>query len=374
MPLYTQNQDLNRIQLYLEKEIERVRQEIGQNTGGGGTSTGSGIKSFELSGQDLILTDSNDTAYRIDLSPILERVSSFSLDEGVLKIITTNREFMVTLPERDVIRGFEIDGKTLNLETDEEDYSVDLSGIAGKLTDFSITGRVISLTYDGKTEALTIPDSETITSFTRSGNVLTLTTSKGTKQVNLPVVDGGDTISEIKLISDTILQIVTDQKTHSLTLPTGGDTIKGLKVDNANTLILETNRGNFTTPIQRQGDIIEGLRVVDGKLFLDILGKESLSVTLPVGTGGGDDMGGDDDDNGDSQTPQVPTGQDTRSFLYALLSENREIILTEDGSDFIVSEEVQGHLEGLPAGREIAVLTEEGEVLLSEEGEIITYG
>ena len=365
MPLFSDNQELNRIQLYLEKEIQRVRDEIGQGAGAvaiGGS--GSGIGDLVLRGTVLVLTDADGKEYEIDLSPILEKIQDLTLTGDVLQLNTNNRNFMVTFPKRDVIRGFALANKILQLRTDEENYDVDLSRIAGTLSDFSISGRVISLEFDGSVRNVTLPpqnpSGDTIESFERSGNMITIGTDHGSHSVTLPDASG-DTILSLNLI-EHILQVKTDQGTHSIELPSGGDRINSLTVSQSNNLVLNTDRGNFVAPIPRQGDIIEGLRVVDGYLYLDILGKDSLSVKLPVSTGGESP-----DEGPDPDTPQVPTGRDVRSFKYALLSENDELVLVEPEDDFITLERISGHLEGLPPGYNNAILSEDGEVLITED-------
>ena len=378
MAIFTKNKDLDRIQLYLEKEIADLRQEIskaGINLGSfalaQGAGGGGGIRDLRLLGSEIIITDTRGQDYRLDLTPILEKITSFTLTGQALTIATNIRSFLVTLPLRDVIQGFSLTGRTLNLETDEENYAVDLSGVTGKITDFSISGRTISLTYDSTTRTVQVPDSELISSFSITAGVATLTTNRGEYRATLPEITA-DTIKNVRLIGDTILSIETDQKTHNLQLPSGGDTIQNLSVNASNNLILETVRGNFVTAIPRQGDLIEGLRVVDGTLFLDIVGKESFSVKLPVGTV---TPGPGDPDPGDGKTPNVPTGEDTRSFFNALHTESSGIILIEDGQDFFVTEDITGHVAGLPAGRDDAIITEGGEVLITEAVvDVITIG
>ena len=389
MAIFTKNKELDRIQLYLEREIANVRQEIrealrsrdpvnpnrnelsnrdfsaiGQGAllavGAGGIG-GSGIQSFTLLGSVLTITDTLDNDYNIDLAPILTRVESFSLTDNMLKLVTNSQEFVITIPTRDVIQGFELNGKTLTLDTDEEDYNVDLSSLTGTLSDFSITGRTISLTYEGTTSSVLVPDAELISGFDLTSRVLTLTTNRATYTATLPE-QTADTIQSVTL-TGTVLQITTDQKTHSLQLPSGGDTINNLRVNSSNVIVLETVRGNFTAQIPRQGDLIEGLRVVDGYLYLDIVGKDGFKVKLPVSTA----VTPDPDPEDPTETPDVPTGRDTRSLVSALQTELGEIILVEDGQDFLVREDITGHVAGLPAGRPDAILTETGEVLITEE-------
>ena len=376
MAIFTKNKDIDRIQLYLEREIDNLRQEVREAGGGLGSfalaqSAGGGIRSIELVGSDIVIFDTRGREFRLSLAPILEKINSFTLTGQVLTIATSVRDFIVSLPTRDVIRGFSLSGRTLNLETDEEDYAVDLSGVAGSISDFTITGRTISLTYDGTAHTVQVPENELVSSFTITSGVATLTTNRGEYRATLPEVTA-DTIQSVGLIGGSILSIKTDQKTHNLQLPSGGDTIRNLRVNDSNNLILETVRGNFITALPRQGDLIEGLRVVEGTLFLDITGKDSFSVKLPVSTGTTPDP---DPDPGNGGTPAVPSGKDTRSFLRALHTEGAGVILTEDGQDFFVTEDITGHVAGLPSGRDNAIITEDGEVLITEAVvDLITVG